>query len=107
MIVLDARTATPHYPGVGRYTRELARALSAVAELTLLVNPLQSGVEANVTEAIENLRNRLTALLCLAHQLPLPDAYRNVKFPAINDGARATLFHVAAPEQDEDAEDDG
>lgn len=45
MIVLDARTATPHYPGVGRYTRELARALSAVAELTLLVNPLQSGIE--------------------------------------------------------------
>lgn len=48
MIVLDARTATPHFPGVGRYTRELARALAAVADLTLIVNPLQSGIERDL-----------------------------------------------------------
>lgn len=48
MIVLDARTATPHYPGVGRYTRELARALSAVADLALIVNPLQGGIERDL-----------------------------------------------------------
>ncbi len=48
MIVLDARTATPHFPGVGRYTRELARALSKSVDLALIVNPLQSGIERDL-----------------------------------------------------------
>lgn len=48
MIVLDARTATPHYPGVGRYTRELARILSATIDLAIIVNPLQSGIERDL-----------------------------------------------------------
>jgi alpha-1,3-rhamnosyl/mannosyltransferase len=44
MVILDARTATPHYPGIGRYTLELARALTAMAPVTLLLNPVQVGV---------------------------------------------------------------
>jgi alpha-1,3-rhamnosyl/mannosyltransferase len=41
-IVLDARTATDHFPGIGRYTVSLARALMQVApdlELALLHDP--------------------------------------------------------------------
>ncbi len=52
--VLDARTATPHFPGIGRYVRSLAAALPpllAPAErLTLLVDPVRplaiEGVQA-------------------------------------------------------------
>jgi alpha-1,3-rhamnosyl/mannosyltransferase len=43
--VLDARTATPHFPGIGRYVRSLASALVPLLapeeRLTLLVDPLQ------------------------------------------------------------------
>jgi alpha-1,3-rhamnosyl/mannosyltransferase len=46
--VLDTRTATPHYPGIGRYTFELARALAAITELTLLVNPYESSKELDL-----------------------------------------------------------
>jgi glycosyltransferase involved in cell wall biosynthesis len=53
-IVLDARTATPHFPGIGRYVRSLAGALAPqlkVGErLTLLVDPREplrlEGVES-------------------------------------------------------------
>jgi glycosyltransferase involved in cell wall biosynthesis len=41
--VLDARTATPHFPGIGRYVTNLARALAPLlapdARLTLLHSP--------------------------------------------------------------------
>lgn len=47
-LVLDARTVNPHYPGIGRYTFELARALAALAELTLIVNPLQAQAEMDL-----------------------------------------------------------
>lgn len=43
-IVLDARTVADHFPGIGRYTRELACALARQAEhgrLVLLLNPGQ------------------------------------------------------------------
>lgn len=41
-IVLDARTATDHFPGIGRYVVNLARALKSIApdlDLTLLCDP--------------------------------------------------------------------
>ncbi|MBI5566780.1 MAG: glycosyltransferase family 4 protein [Chloroflexi bacterium] len=41
-IILDARTATDHFPGIGRYVVNLAHALQAVApdlDLTLLCDP--------------------------------------------------------------------
>ena len=41
-IVLDARTATDHFPGIGRYVVNLAHALKAIApdlDLTLLCDP--------------------------------------------------------------------
>ncbi len=46
--VLDARTVTPHFPGIGRYTFELARALAAITDLTLLVNPYESSKELDL-----------------------------------------------------------
>jgi alpha-1,3-rhamnosyl/mannosyltransferase len=48
MFVLDVRTANVHYPGIGRYTFELARALAAITELTLLHNPLQNAPDMDV-----------------------------------------------------------
>ncbi len=43
--LLDARTATPHFPGIGRYARSLAAAmlplLASDERLTLLVDPQQ------------------------------------------------------------------
>lgn len=48
MFVLDVRTANTHYPGIGRYTFELARALANITELTLLHNPLQNTSDIDV-----------------------------------------------------------
>lgn len=45
MIVLDARTANAHYPGIGRYTAELAQALAPLTALTLLYDPGVSAPE--------------------------------------------------------------
>ncbi len=49
--VLDARTATPHFPGIGRYVRNLAR------ELVPLLAPAE----------------RLTVLVAPDHPVPLPE----------------------------------
>jgi len=46
--ILDARTVTPHYPGIGRYTFELARALAPLTDLVLLINPLQTSPELDL-----------------------------------------------------------
>lgn len=45
MYVLDCRTANAHYPGIGRYTFELARAIARIAPLTIILNPLQTTPE--------------------------------------------------------------
>lgn len=47
-LVFDARTANPHYPGIGRYTFELARALAALTPLTLIVDPLTAVPEMDL-----------------------------------------------------------
>jgi glycosyltransferase involved in cell wall biosynthesis len=47
--ILDARTVNDHYPGIGRYTFELARALATLSDLTLLVNPLQASQELDLS----------------------------------------------------------
>lgn len=51
--VLDARTATPHFPGIGRYVRSLAGALAPLLDpaehLTLLTDPQQPLAQAGVT----------------------------------------------------------
>ena len=43
--ILDARTATPHFPGIGRYVINLARAMTPLLEpdehLTILHGPAQ------------------------------------------------------------------
>jgi glycosyltransferase involved in cell wall biosynthesis len=51
--VLDARTATPHFPGIGRYVRSLASALAPLLDssehLALLTDPQQPLHLADVT----------------------------------------------------------
>jgi alpha-1,3-rhamnosyl/mannosyltransferase len=46
--ILDARTVNDHYPGIGRYTFELARALAPLTDLVLLINPLQASQELDL-----------------------------------------------------------
>jgi len=79
MIVLDARTATPHYPGVGRYTRELARALAPVTELALIVNPLQSGLERELWSLPARRVSVPHAPRSIAQQWALPARLRGLK----------------------------
>lgn len=45
MLVFDARTASAHYPGIGRYTYELARALAAATDLAILFDPNNTALE--------------------------------------------------------------
>jgi alpha-1,3-rhamnosyl/mannosyltransferase len=54
-VVLDARTVNDHYPGIGRYTFELARALAPLTHLTLLVNPAQSSKELDLSSLPANI----------------------------------------------------
>jgi alpha-1,3-rhamnosyl/mannosyltransferase len=57
--VLDARTATPHFPGIGRYVRNLAR------ELVPLLAPAE----------------RLTVLVAPDHPVPLPETWQAETLP--------------------------
>ncbi len=47
--ILDARTVTPPYPGIGRYTFGLARALAPLTDLVLLTNPLRASQELDLS----------------------------------------------------------
>ena len=51
-IVLDARTATDHFPGIGRYVVNLARALAPLADgrLTLLCDPTGTATRYELPE---------------------------------------------------------
>ena len=48
--VLDARTATPHFPGIGRYATNLARALGG---------PCYCLAELRAVELYRTVRNEL------------------------------------------------
>lgn len=75
-VVLDARTVTPHYPGIGRYTFELARALAPLIELTLLINPAQT-----VDEKLNGIQKMMVphGLRALAQQWEVPARLRALR----------------------------
>jgi glycosyltransferase involved in cell wall biosynthesis len=82
--ILDARTVNDHYPGIGRYTFELARALTPLTELVLVVNPLQASQELD----LRSLK---------ARYIVVPQTPRNLEqqwvVPARIRSAQADVYH--------------
>ncbi|WP_420631591.1 glycosyltransferase family 4 protein [Candidatus Leptofilum sp.] len=87
--VLDARTATAHFPGIGRYVSQLARHLApllAAEEQLLLFHPPEAGWP--LPEADKNVMRVATAVspFSLAQQWQIPHLLRQMK---------ATVYHSA------------
>lgn len=78
MLVLDCRTANAHYPGIGRYTYELARALAAVTELTILFDPNASSSEFRLTTLPVKRIAVPVSPRSLAQQWVIPDRLRRL-----------------------------
>jgi len=85
MYVLDCRTANAHYPGIGRYTFELARALARIAPLTVILNPLQASPEFDFREVSAKRLAVPHTPRSLAQQWVVPARVRSL---------RATLYHA-------------
>ena len=88
--VLDARTATPHFPGIGRYVTNLARAmaplLAADERLTILHDPAhQLPLAASAAVQIQRMPVGASPF-SLAQQLELPRLLRHLG---------ADLYHSA------------
>ena len=89
--VLDARTATNHFPGIGRYVSQLARHLVpqlAKDEQLVLLHPAQDSAHWPLPPPQENVRLVSTAVspFSLAQQWQIPRLLRQV---------RATVYHSA------------
>ncbi len=85
--VLDARTATDHFPGIGRYVINLARALSLLVardELKLLHDPTALATRLPLPD--------LPRVACAASPFSLTQQWR---VPAALRQAHATLYHSA------------
>lgn len=88
--VLDARTATAHFPGIGRYVSQLARhlvpLLAADEQLVLLHSPQQAGWP--LPEESAQVRRVATAVspFSLAQQWQIPRLLRQLK---------ANVYHSA------------
>jgi len=78
MLVLDARTANAHYPGIGRYTYELARALAAHTELVILFDPTASAPEFRLTALPVKRIAVPVSPRSLAQQWIVPDRLRRL-----------------------------
>jgi glycosyltransferase involved in cell wall biosynthesis len=83
--VLDARTATDHFPGIGRYVVNLARALSQLSpgpDLSLLYNPSARATRLALPA--------LSRIACTASPFSLRQQWL---VPALLRRAQATLYH--------------
>ena len=84
-IVLDARTATAHFPGIGRYVVSLSRALTRIApdlDLTLLHNPTAKATRTTLPD--------LPRLVCTASPFSIQQQWI---VPTMLRQARAKLYH--------------
>lgn len=84
-IVLDARTATDHFPGIGRYVTNLARPLTQVAPnlgLTLLVDPSASDARLSLPDVPRRF--------CAASPFSIQQQWR---VPQVLRQTNATLYH--------------
>ena len=84
-LVLDARTATDHFPGIGRYVVNLASSLSKVAPdlgLTLLIDPSASSARLSLPD--------LPRQLCAASPFSIQQQWL---VPQVLRQTNATLYH--------------
>ena len=89
--VLDARTATPHFPGIGRYVTNLVRAMTPLLapgeRLTILHNPAYPPPPISTSVFVQIRRMPVAASpFSLAQQVELPRLLRDVG---------ADLYHSA------------
>jgi glycosyltransferase involved in cell wall biosynthesis len=85
LIILDARTATDHFPGIGRYVVNLASALKRVApelDLTLLRDPAAAAQRLALPD--------LPTLDCAVSPFALSQQWR---VRSMLRGSRAALYH--------------
>ena len=87
--VLDARTVTPHFPGIGRYVANLAPALAAqldASERLLVLHAPEAGDRlASLTGPQVRLLSTDISPFTMAQQLQLPRLMREI--------GRADLYH--------------
>ena len=110
-ILLDARTATPHFPGIGRYAGELAQALSALIKgtgdrMTVIVPPkctfhLEETPDTSVTLCTRSpfeTRQQQTAIAGIVRELK-PDIYHSPYFlmPVIDSIPTVLTMHDCIP----------
>ncbi|MCB0142459.1 MAG: hypothetical protein KDE50_21340, partial [Caldilineaceae bacterium] len=92
--VLDARTATPHFPGIGRYVKNLLQAmpplLAADEELAVLFDPQHSGQFAQKDARRSQIVHVYAASspFALQQQWQIPQALRSLK-----PGNDALVYH--------------
>lgn len=79
MYALDLRTANAHYPGIGRYTFELARALAPLTELVLIFDPRHSTQEYNLLSIAARRIAVPHSPRSLAQQWVLPERLSRLK----------------------------
>lgn len=89
--VLDVRTATPHFPGIGRYVTNLAHAMSVQLQpaeiLCLLGNPEQLGKFSDIKSPAVRLIPSLASPFGLEQQWRVPRLLRRQA------GALPLLYH--------------
>ena len=82
--ILDARTATPHFPGIGRYVTNLARALVPLLtrdeRLTVLYDPAYP-ISLPLSEAVRAVPLAVSPF-SLRQQWAVPRLLRSFQFPA-------------------------
>lgn len=83
-ICLDARTATPHFPGIGRYVRNLAGALSGMGASGARLALLQDRRHPFDQDGAIEIFNTAISPFSLGQQISLPGLIRRT---------RADLYH--------------
>lgn len=97
MFVLDCRTANAHYPGIGRYTYELARALAAATELTILFDPNASSAEFRLTKLPVKRIAVPISPRSLAQQWIIPDRLRRLNAAVYHSPYYLMPYSTGAP----------
>jgi len=91
IFALDVRTATPHFPGIGRYATNLARAMSGQVQpdehLCLLVHPVQAGRFSDISSPTVRL------IPCLDSPFKLPQQWRVPQLLRQQAGMSPLLYH--------------
>jgi alpha-1,3-rhamnosyl/mannosyltransferase len=100
--IIDARTASDHFPGIGRYTYSLARAIAregALEQLLLIVNPKSINTRFDLASLKEQCGVRLVETsarsFSLREQLQLPSQLRKLSADVLH--YPYTIMPLATP----------